>query len=624
MANVLMHYGPDRQNRLVRGGAAFIFCMHRLTPEDDFERQPLVVADRFVLLFDGRIDNRKELGDALGLNSHELLTMSDGVMVLRLFERWGNQAFQRIVGVFAVIVMDFREGALVCARDQMGLRVLHYFHSANRIAVATAPEALFALGWVPRILNEDKVADLLVQRGLNGETTYYQDIKRVLPGSFIRVHNGGVSKEEYWSAARIPEIRLKNDVDYVDAFKELLVSAVQAALRCNKVPCASITGGLDLSSIAVIAADALGKRGKKLNTFTAVPEAGCRRTDIRGRYFDETPYVRLIVELNSNIAPFFIAPSKRPLLDQFKNQIWLAGAPVGGIFNGLWTLDIMDAANAAGHNVMLSGEMGNLTMSYDGWPLCAELLRRGRLGRLLIEIALSGYRWRHMLRHQTIAPFVPLAIFRRYKHWRRGGRSPWHSFSAVRDDFAARSGIIDRAAQEYLPFDAPPPRDGRLHRISAFNSYSETADWFGRLRANFGIDVRTPAFDRRIVEFCIGIPQDQYLRNGRDRWLIRRAMQGRLPNVVLDNKRTGAQSADWFSRLTREREQIRAELKRIAENPDIASIIDIQKLNAIVDDWPDQPPPVYGSQAYPYFWALPQALGAASFIEDVIGANVGR
>ena len=280
MTNVLMQYGPDRQSNLMRGTAAFSFCMHRLTPEDDFDRQPIWIADRFVLLFDGRIDNRKELSEVLGINSRELLTMSDSQVVVRLFERWGNRAFQRIVGVFAIIVMDCREGTLVCARDQMGLRALHYFHSANRIAVATAPEALFALDWVPRILNKDKVADLLVQRGLNGETTYYKDINRVLPGSFIRIRNGSISKEEYWSAAEIPEIRLKNDADYVDAFNERLVSAVQAALRCNKVSCASMTGGLIRPASLLRPPTRLEKTAKSL-----IPLPRCRKLVSR-----EPPY----------------------------------------------------------------------------------------------------------------------------------------------------------------------------------------------------------------------------------------------------------------------------------------------------------------------------------------------
>src|SRR5262249_27760040 len=149
-------------------------------------------------------------------------------------------------------------------------------------------------------------------------------------------------------------------------------------------------------------------------------------------------------------------------------------------------------------------------------------------------------------------------------------------------------------------------RDGRLHRILVgFNAYSETADWFAKVRANFGIDIRTPAFDRRLVEFCIGVPQDQYLCKGRDRWLIRRAMQGRLPEAVLANGKAGVQSADWFPTLTRERSRIRAELKRLAEHPDVESILALQRLTAILDDWPNCQPPEYSAQADVLFWALP-------------------
>src|SRR5215468_2939008 len=103
MANVLKPYGPDRQRILARGNAAFAFCLHQLTPEDLFERQPLIFADRFVMLFDGRIDNRSELGECLGITGSELHGMPDSMMALRLFDRWGELAFQRIVGVFAII-----------------------------------------------------------------------------------------------------------------------------------------------------------------------------------------------------------------------------------------------------------------------------------------------------------------------------------------------------------------------------------------------------------------------------------------------------------------------------------------------------------------------------------------
>src|SRR5262249_13740428 len=151
-----------------------------------------------------------------------------------------------------------------------------------------------ALSWVPRTLNKDKVGDTLVQRGLNDETTYYQGINRVLPGCIIRVSGASFSKDRFWDPEKIADVRFKTDDDYVDAFREHLDAAVKARLRSRRPPCATITGGLDSSSIAVIAADMLATNGNKLNTFTAVPEVGFFKEDLRRCYFDETPYVRQI------------------------------------------------------------------------------------------------------------------------------------------------------------------------------------------------------------------------------------------------------------------------------------------------------------------------------------------
>jgi asparagine synthase (glutamine-hydrolysing) len=210
-----------------------------------------------------------------------------------------------------------------------------------------------------------------------------------------------------------------------------------------------------------------------------------------------------------------------------------------------------------------------------------------------------------------------------YKNWRREGNPPWHNFSAIHPEFAARSGVVNRAAQEHLPFDAPPLLDGRRSRIEGFHCYCETADWLASVRAGFGVDYRIPAFDRRLVEFCIGIPEDQFLRGGRERWLIKRAMKGRLPDIILGNRKRGAQAADWYPRMTRERNHIVEVVKRFAANPEVASIVDVQRLIAILDNWPDRQPPEY-SVEHQHLLTLPGALGAAYFIENVTGTNYGR
>jgi asparagine synthase (glutamine-hydrolysing) len=155
-----------------------------------------------------------------------------------------------------------------------------------------------------------------------------------------------------------------------------------------------------------------------------------------------------------------------------------------------------------------------------------------------------------------------------------------------------------------------------------FHGYSEAADWYVKVRAEFGIDIRTPALDRRLVEFCLGVPEDQYLNGGCERWLIRRAMKGRLPEVVLFSKKRGVQAADWHPRLTRERDNIAARVKSLAANPDVASIIDLQRLSAVLKHWPEPQPPNFAPEN-DLLLAVPQALGAACFIENVTGTNYG-
>jgi asparagine synthase (glutamine-hydrolysing) len=140
------------------------------------------------------------------------------------------------------------------------------------------------------------------------------------------------------------------------------------------------------------------------------------------------------------------------------------------------------------------------------------------------------------------------------------------------------------------------------------------------MRAHFGIDTRPPTLDQRLAEFCIGVPEDQYLRKGCQRWLIRRAMQGRLPELVLHNTKRGAQASDWFPRLTRERKQIAAELKRLTGNPEVSSVVDLQRLIGVLDGWPEREPEVFSHEQRLLMW-IPQALGAAKFIETVTGVN---
>jgi hypothetical protein len=97
-------------------------------------------------------------------------------------------------------------------------------------------------------------------------------------------------------------------------------------------------------------------------------------------------------------------------------------------------------------------------------------------------------------------------------------------------------------------------------------------------------------------------------------------MERRLPDIVLNQKKCGAQAADWYPRLTRARNDIAEEVKRLARNPDVASILDMQRLTRILSNWPDSQPSEYTAEER-HLLAVPDTLGAAYFIENLAGTN---
>lgn len=134
------------------------------------------------------------------------------------------------------------------------------------------------------------------------------------------------------------------------------------------------------------------------------------------------------------------------------------------------------------------------------------------------------------------------------------------------------------------------------------------------------IDVRDPSADRRLVEFCLTVPADQYLANGVPRALARRAFGDRLPPAVTNERRKGWQGADWHEGLTVARARLADEFAHIERNPAAAAIIDTPRLRAMISDWPT------GSWTQAavverYRLALLRGVSMGNFMRSVAGTN---
>jgi asparagine synthase (glutamine-hydrolysing) len=183
------------------------------------------------------------------------------------------------------------------------------------------------------------------------------------------------------------------------------------------------------------------------------------------------------------------------------------------------------------------------------------------------------------IKEQILKPLIPLRI----KKWRRrlhGKNQPWENYSAINMDFAHRLNLIKEMNRQcYDPKFSLIGSTRRLRYMGIKPGRSMVGYRFQQAGSGFALEIRDPTMDLRVIEFCLAIPDDQYVRGGNDRFLIRRAMAGILPANVLTNRGRGLQASDIGKRLYQNSDQIKAVLKRVQQESRLANeFLDIKKM----------------------------------------------
>ncbi len=606
----------DRSDFLVAGPAGLLHRPMAFTPEDEHERQPLVGGEgRFVLVFDGRIDNREEFTAAWG-ETPGPLPVPDSRYVLRAWEAWGEVAPQRLIGSWAFIVWDVVERSLFAAVSPSDGRTLYYHHGAGSFAAATMPRGLFVLPGVDRALDELKIADFLLDV-VDLSRSFFVGVTLLPPGHRLRLGNGTIDVRRFWSVEEVRPVRFRRDEEYVEAACALLDRVVAAQLRSRSRVSLFLSGGLDSSAVAATAAPLLASRGERLLAFTEVPRISFPGPVPPGRYADETPLVTAIARRHPAIDLTLVRTGSRSFLDDLEILFDHLEAPFRNVFNRCWMEAIAAEARQRGSSVLLTGSGGNMTMSWEGHDLFSRLLREGRWPRAFREAqALAGgdLSAARLLVSQGLLPLLPGGVGPVAR--RAWGLLARHcedglDWSPIRPEFAGACRVAERArslSQRRVDRSRMGPAEGRAWLLGLGSGRAaDTA-----FRSLHGVDLRSPLFDVRLVEFTLGIPEEQHVRNGCSRWLVRRAMEGRLPREVLENRERGLQAADWFEGLTSARDQLTGELERFGQDDLASRALDLPRCLRAVARWPDEEWP--SPRVMADYWALGKAVMTGRFI----------
>lgn len=617
MLNAQAMYGPHHTARWSAGPVVMGRNLYRLLPEDRFDLGPVVSADGArALVADVRLDNREDLARDLGLAAHDVVRMSDAAVLMAALERWDDDALERLEGDYAFAYWDAGRRRLMLARDYLGQRPLHHHVTAGRLAFASMPKGLHALDDVPYAADPRSAADFLALMPETGTETYFTGIERTPPGHVTLVTPDRIVTRDHGRPRRRP-VRFRRSADYASALIELMETAVRARLRVDGGAVgAHLSGGLDSSSVAATAA-ALMSPGR-LTAFTAAPEEVWPAP--REAFTDEWPHAARTAALYPNIDHVRVCADGVSPLEGLDRNFLLYDRPLLNLCNATWVDAINVAARDRGVRVMLTGQMGNFSLSHEGEETLSGLARSGRLlalVRLARALHERGRSWRSVAR-LTLGPYLPTPL------WRLavrifGGPPTLARHSGLAPSAAAAHGVAARAVERGLDLDGRPWADGfemrcwGLRRVDLGNYNKGTL-------AGWGVDYRDPTADRRVVEFCLNIPETEYILDGEPRSLQRRAFATRLPPEVLSETRKGSQAAAWSLGMDAAQERMVVELESLEACREAAAIIDLPRLRAAMDAWPaaDRADP---ETARLYRNVVLRSVSAGHFLRRVSGSN---
>jgi len=533
MVESVAHRGPDAAGVWRDGPIGLGHRMLWTTPESLDEQLPLMNAlGNVIVTADARIDNRDELVAALGVERGRLGEISDGELILRAYERWGEDSPKRLLGDFAFAVWDARRRTLFCARDHCGVKPFYYYQSEKTFLFASEVKALLGTGEVPRRLNQVRVADYLAGIFDDQASTFYRGVFRLPAGHSMTVCRDEARVRPYCRLDPSREIRLGSDEDYADAFRERFNEAVRCRLRSVFQVGSLLSGGLDSSSIVSTARRMLGQAGdRQLHTFSAV-FPGLPEVDLK--QIDERRFVDAVLAMG-DLTPHYVRADRLSPLHDLDRVFWHEDeACLTPNLYMHWAL--YGAAHRQDVRVLLDGIDGDTTVSH-GLEYLGELARGGKVAALGREVMALSRRHkqapRRILWQFGLSPLVPAPAKRIWRTVRRGHPRPWGLNTVINPAFARRVGLAERAEAVQGKRETPA-RSARENHWRELNSpllpYAlEVAD---KAAAAFSLEPRYPFFDRRLIEFCLALPAEQKLRQGWTRFVMRRAMAAVLPDDV--------------------------------------------------------------------------------------------
>lgn len=527
MNNALNHRGIDGCRIWCGDSVSFGHQMLHTTKESLKEELPFEDHDSgLVITSDARIDNRHELADKLSFDEED--NLPDSIFILKSYEKWGERCPEKLLGDFAFVIWDKDNKKIFCARDHLGIKSFYYHLSNLGFFFSSEIKAFFTIPQIQHQLNDKKLAFHLLNVFTDKKYTFYDSIF-TLPAAHSLVVNENFTKmRKYWKLDPELKIEMDSEEEYFQAFRDLFSEAVNCRLRSSFQPGFELSGGLDSSSIVCMARKIINRKQslmkKDIETFSMVfndfPQV------------DESYYVKKVTDIDG-IKPNFVYSDKISPLENIKTILWHQEQPFyTPNMSMLWNM--YHKMKKKDIRVVLVGAGGDQTIN---------------LGRNYFHDLATTIQWKILLRElrcyaknskvnldslffeQVLIPLIPMPLKNILKYFINliKHRKTEDKYAILNKNFVNKFG-----GKNYFNKFFERPTTAREYHNYVINNTShqyflEARD---KLSSAFGIECRYPFYDKRLIEFCYGIPDEMKFKYGWNRYTQRMAMENILPPEI--------------------------------------------------------------------------------------------
>ena len=542
MRDLIAHRGPDGAGLHLRPGVGL---GHRRLSIVDLAQgqQPMYSHDRrFVIVYNGEVFNHPALKAELEATGVRYRTHSDTETVLHLYERLGERAVERMRGMFALAIWDSLERRLFLARDRYGVKPLYYVHrSDGTLIFGSEIKALLpALGSRPD-LNREALPDFLANHAPSGESTLFTGIMRLAPGHTLTWQDGRISIRRYWdvpiaNASEAPRPGSRAERMVIDEFRERFTEAVRLRLMSDVPLGMFLSGGIDSAAITAAMATLVKEPIRTFSVAFAEREA------------NELEYARLVATAyRTEHRETVVSPTD--FFAELPRLVWHEDEPIAHPSSvALYFVSRLAARHV---KVVLTGEGSDETLAgYNRYRVTEYNARLGALyRRCMPRLARRG------LRH--VLEGLPETSRLRQRAARTVLMRGADLDALYFDNFA----VFGRAAQRELLTPELRVRLAQVDPYAAYHTalscvsdkpllsqllYADVRTYLHELLMKrdqmsmaASIESRVPFLDHPLTEWVAALPQTMKLRGTTTKWILRQAMQGKLPQPILQRRKMG-------------------------------------------------------------------------------------